>query len=373
MTSKRRRWRFRIAQLGSALRSLYQYAGDMVAWWFESTQSPSGTSAPDYIGSSDIALVNSHCATFDGAGDSIDTGVLPAASGTVTVTCVVAIPGGGNTFMAGCNDAGYINRWNIGFNWSGNFIIEFGSGGNAGTTVYSNGDIVQVKWAWASGDHTIRVRPWTGGAWGSWETFTSARTGSVSTTNNLVIGASNANGSLEGRYAGRIWDFSIDGTDHWPLSEGSGTTIYNTIRATDGTLTTSDAAAFWVNTQDTFHRNLTYGWRESGAVKIPALTDKSAAADGNAITNPAGAFHNGCETKLDLPDGAAFTNARSAVTSAGLDPDAIDVSSLTQDANNEHYLMADVSDPDEVKNILAFQTAPSGGKLTAMQTLLNHT
>lgn len=172
--------------------------------------------------------------------------------------------------------------------------------------------------------------------------------------------------------AGTCWNLVLDSGHIFTFSEGDGLTAYNIGTGNDGTWTTSDEPALHAGTQDSYHHNWFYGFRLSSGVKIPALTDGSLAADGNAITNPAGTFHNGCETKVGLPIAPALRNARDAVISEGRDPDAMDMSALTKDANSEHYLMHDRSDTDEMKNMLVFEDAPTGATLTTIQRLLNH-
>ena len=78
------------------------------------------------------------------------------------------------------------------------------------------------------------------------------------------------------------------------LAEGSGQTVYDVSgNGKNGTGTN----LLW-DTQDNYHYNITKGFRESAGVKIPVLLDGTAAADGNAITNPADYWHNNAETKF---------------------------------------------------------------------------
>jgi hypothetical protein len=97
--------------------------------------------------------------------------------------------------------------------------------------------------------------------------------------------------------AGTCWDLQLSDGTRYTLSEGSGSTVYNvTNNSNHATLVN---APVWT-TQGSFHWNLTKGFRQSGAVKIPALLSGVSAADGNPLTNPAINGHNGAETKLAI-------------------------------------------------------------------------
>jgi len=77
------------------------------------------------------------------------------------------------------------------------------------------------------------------------------------------------------------------------LSEGSNTTVYDiSPRANRRTVTGATSAEFWANKQDEFHWSLAKGFTQSGTVEVPALTNGTLDAQGNTITNPAGAWHN---------------------------------------------------------------------------------
>ncbi|NNJ45657.1 MAG: hypothetical protein HKP62_06555 [Sulfurovum sp.] len=84
------------------------------------------------------------------------------------------------------------------------------------------------------------------------------------------------------------------------FSEGEGTTIYDISgNGNHGTVTNATMATFWGSTQDKYHYNIENGFRLSTLVKIPALTSGLSAADGNAITNPSGNWHNDAETLIE--------------------------------------------------------------------------
>ena len=87
---------------------------------------------------------------------------------------------------------------------------------------------------------------------------------------------------------------------HWPLAEGSGNTAYNVVaNANHGTLNGSPVRT----KQDVYHRNITKGFRKSGAIFIPALNSGASAADGNALTNPDEIGTNFAETQKDFQAG----------------------------------------------------------------------
>lgn len=78
-----------------------------------------------------------------------------------------------------------------------------------------------------------------------------------------------------------------------PISENSGTQSYNVI-ANSNHVTWFNTPS-WATKQSVYHYNIRYGFRKSGSVEIPALVSGVSAADGNAITNPAGKWLNADE------------------------------------------------------------------------------
>lgn len=90
--------------------------------------------------------------------------------------------------------------------------------------------------------------------------------------------------------------------DHWyRFGEGAGTTIYDSSTNADhGTATNITAGTFWSATNDIFPGNLLYGFRLASGVRIPARVGGSVAAEGSAITNPAGCWHNDAESKINF-------------------------------------------------------------------------
>ena len=84
----------------------------------------------------------------------------------------------------------------------------------------------------------------------------------------------------------------------WPLAEGSGTTSYD-VTANDRDMTHLYAPT-WAADNDVLAWNVGFGFRESGAVKIPGLRAGGTAADGNAFTHPAVDGHNGAESHINF-------------------------------------------------------------------------
>jgi len=158
-----------------------------------------------------------------------------------------------------------------------------------------------------------------------------------------------------------------------PFSEGAGTTIYD-VSGNDnhGTATNITAASFWAGTQDNFHWNITKGFREDSGTKIPALEDGIAAADTNAITNPAGSWHNNAETKIQQFDSPAV---RVADTNNywfnGATINAKSYSDIVANVNSANKIFADVATGKQYKTILSFTTALSGSDLTHIENYTN--
>lgn len=84
----------------------------------------------------------------------------------------------------------------------------------------------------------------------------------------------------------------------WPLAEGSGTTSYD-VTANDRDMTHFQGPT-WAADNDVLAWNVGFGFRESGAVKIPGLRAGGTAADGNAFTHPAVDGHNGAESHINF-------------------------------------------------------------------------
>lgn len=87
----------------------------------------------------------------------------------------------------------------------------------------------------------------------------------------------------------------------YPFSEGQGTTVYD-VSGNDHTGSLFGPNT-WINTQNNLHWSLAKGFSQVGDVQVPALLDGSADAQGNPITNPAGPWHNGASTDIQLPEG----------------------------------------------------------------------
>ncbi len=170
--------------------------------------------------------------------------------------------------------------------------------------------------------------------------------------------------------AGTVWELFLEtsggalwgifpvqagaGTDEWDVSDNGNHAVWTNI--TENT--------FWAGSQNFTHRNLLVGFRLAGEVKIPVLADGTAAADGNAITNPAGIGHNGAETLLFMPaippvlrDAAFWDTARN-------------YAAIVADYAEAHRTLTDVSQPNK-HNLFTFTVPLSGPSLDAMRRFLN--
>lgn len=122
--------------------------------------------------------------------------------------------------------------------------------------------------------------------------------------NRFAVGAT-LRSSASGLFNGSVYDLkiSIDGSTeiYYPFSEGSGSVIHDVSgNGNHGTVISNNLFDYWENTQDDFHWSLAQGFTSDGDVEVPALADGSADANGNPITNPAGPWHNGTKTNLQL-------------------------------------------------------------------------
>jgi len=97
-----------------------------------------------------------------------------------------------------------------------------------------------------------------------------------------------------------------------PLCEWAWTTVYDVSwNWNHWTIVNSTESSFRGETQDTYHYNIRYWFRQDADVKIPALLDWTLASDWNTITNPSWNRHNGCETKLKAPQAPSLIQADS--------------------------------------------------------------
>jgi hypothetical protein len=132
--------------------------------------------------------------------------------------------------------------------------------------------------------------------------------------------------------AGTCWDLQLSDGTRYTISEGSGSTVYNvTNNINHATLVN---APVWT-TQDSFHWNLTKGFRQSGAVKIPALLSGDFAADGNPLTNPAINGHNGAETKININSVGAAELVNKSIPKDTLITFGSPTTGVTKDVNTD--------------------------------------
>jgi hypothetical protein len=109
---------------------------------------------------------------------------------------------------------------------------------------------------------------------------------------------------------GKLWDFKLETEAglqcRYPLEEASGAAFYDVSGngrhgIFSGTLGTARAA----RVDEVPSYNVLHGFRLASGVYIPALLSGASAADGNAITNPAGKVINGAPVKI-VPTDPSF-------------------------------------------------------------------
>lgn len=267
------------------------------------------------------ALIDGFCGTFDGI-DDYTTAAGGVVSGQLTLSAWV--------YWTGTANQAVVGKWGTG---SVGYMLYLGAGGKPTLFCSSTANgyaqavdgITQNKWVhlsatWNGTSATIYVN-------GSPVPTTTS--GSLSNPSNppesFSIGSYAAGSG--GRFGGklvdvRLYNSALSASDvallysgasivpqpveHWPFQEGDGSTLYNVSGSGNhATLFNATLATFWGTRQPKVHRNITHGYRLSGTVRIPALNSLVNAADGGAITNPAGSWHNGSESRIDFTGGVS--------------------------------------------------------------------
>jgi hypothetical protein len=114
---------------------------------------------------------------------------------------------------------------------------------------------------------------------------------SSSIPNNALLLGSRSFNLPAGNMNGNMYNVSVNSDDsligEYPMAEGAGNTIYDISGNNNhGTAVNTEDATFWGSRQDEYHYNITKGFTLSNGVKVPALSDGTADALGNTITNP---------------------------------------------------------------------------------------
>lgn len=164
------------------------------------------------------------------------------------------------------------------------------------------------------------------------------------------------------RFSGSMKDLKIVSNGntiaHYKMDEGSGTNIADSSgNNQDGTANNITESSFWGH-------------------KIPALLSGTNAVDGNTITNPAGYYHNGAETKLKFPLCPELKAIDDKLTtdfmfdsSLSYDPNEIAHTDIV--ANKNDIIFADITDSKAIKNLLMYSSALTGTELTTVKKAVN--
>lgn len=291
------------------------------------SQSVNGSALIDSSGNGhNAALVDSNCVSFNGVDSyvSMSSGLQTTGSFSVSIWAKPTnIAGFNSTYGAGLikstNSVGAVGDFIVGIDSTGK--VHFYNWRNTGADVdgrnvsnyaLSDDTIYHIACVWDGATNKIYING-----------VESSLTTPVSTSSGWLLENCIGTGyspSSSYCFKGDVWDAriyhialseaeiqsiysnqTILGSEyfHAPMTEGAGATVYDVTGSSNhGTATTQ-----LFSTQDLFHYNMKYGFRSSGGVKIPALPDGSGASDGNAITNIAGSWHNGAETKINLNPG----------------------------------------------------------------------
>lgn len=328
-----------------------------------------------------LSLVGSHCATFDGVDDYVLTPLAP--QNTVTDDF---------SFALRFNLASYTGSlFGVVSNSTG-FSLKFAATGidisHGGSAVGTNRAIINTTHD--LGEWYDYVLSFNGAA----KTWTAYRSGVLVGSNsitapiawsiNLIVGAVRNNAIYLPFFGSacnvKVFDRALTASDaeafsrnepiantvlHYPMSEGAGTTIYDVSgNGNHGTAVNTTAATFWGGVQDVYHRNLTVGFTLSGGVKIPAATETTDVL-GNPLTNPAGPWHNGAETKLRVHECPALRQAdNSSFLFSGDFPNDISYADIA--ANIGDKIFADVSTPEK-KSLLVFEDVLTGSALSKVK------
>lgn len=261
------------------------------------TDNDAGGTALDYSGSAPLhaRLRGNPCVTVAGGERGTTYLMRPTTTGEMQIKFKYT---GSDGMLMGCNNAS-AHRCYMGVN-GGKLSAGIGSDSWAthqGATSLSSGQWYDGKVTWDGVNVKIYLKTLLTGTEVAWvEDYSGAEAGSIPTSTDFYLGANNNAGTASNHYTGDICDARLNATHRYVLSEGT-TTYYNVITYETGG---SWAGSPTFSTQDVFAYHATNGVRISGGNSIPALTDGSAAADNNALTNPAVAGHNGAESEIDF-------------------------------------------------------------------------
>lgn len=275
----------------------------------------------DYSPSRTNAVIESLCPVFNGAGDyvSIPIGSAPTlAAGPFTVSADVqystngyfTLCGGVSLYSGGIAIVGYdfSSLFRIAVRGEGADGSTYAQGVqyDAGFAAYADGGVHKISVKIETNQFTVTI---DGNQFPSEPIDEGNDSTPVLGTNTTVqlIGR-HQNGALGNEYhAGKLFNFKIEQNgvvvEHWPVTEGSGTTIHDVSgNGNHGTAITSSEAEFWGGTQTNSPYAAEYGsveWTDgTNTVYVPMLSDKITPATNDVSgmsvvqTNFAGYAHN---------------------------------------------------------------------------------
>lgn len=258
-------------------------------------------------------------------------------------------------------------------------------------TVYTNGTYLDVV-ARFSSDGTMAL--WVNDVA---QTHNGSSQSIVASSNGTII-SGDPGAPTTRKFQGRMMNLQVHDGAYTPttipnngdvleyvFSEGAGTSIYD-ISGNDnhGTATNITESSFWGSTQDEFHYNITGGFEEydddatgNTILRVPYKVD------GTQITptisgytknqnNPAGAWHNDAETKIEMAVLAPSLKDSTWWYSSGT-PVARSYSDIVANFGSLNITFADVSTDREKKNLVTYDAAQSGSTLEKIKSYLNIT
>lgn len=106
---------------------------------------------------------------------------------------------------------------------------------------------------------------------------------------------------------------------------------------------------------------------DSTEAKVPALSDGSTAANGLAVTNPSGDWHNNAETKVKFPPapGMIAADEDSFMFDGSNNSNNVEYSDIVANVNNANKILADVGTTNKRKTLLVHSQALTGDALAA--------
>lgn len=303
-------------------------------------------------------FVNSHCGTFDGTDDYIDIGNQGGAIKSISFWIYADDITSHTDYVIDLNGTDYITIVNG--------TVTINGFAAATTNIYVDN---------AAGSTLAAISTW-------YHVIITSDT--AFTASDLDLARLEGFGNFGGRLADvRLFTSELDGTErttiyngekvtaglsaHYPISENSGTTIYNTAaNANHGTATNVNTTNFWANTQDNFHWNITQGFRLASGVKIPSLTDNTTAADGNNNTNVAGKHHNNAETEIQFTRCPRLYNAdeNNFMFDGSGNAQTISYADIVQNVNSADKIFANVQTTNKKKDLLVYPAALTGDDRT---------